>query len=48
MTEQKEVFKQDLSKEEEPGGVFLLKLLFRQQPAWPRYAGGYGQTFGRC
>lgn len=35
MTEQKEVFKQDLSKEEEPGGVFLLKLLFRQQPAWP-------------
>ena len=35
MTGQKEVFKQDLSKEEEPGGVFLLKLLFRQQPAWP-------------
>lgn len=35
MTEQNKVFKQDLSKQEEPGGIFLLKLLFRQRPAWP-------------
>ncbi len=31
----KEVFKQDLSKEENPGGVFIVKLLFKEAPQFP-------------
>ena len=35
MEQQSEVFQQDLSKEERPGAVFILKLLFRDPPALP-------------
>lgn len=31
----KEVFNQDLSKEERPGGVFIVKLLFKEKPQFP-------------
>lgn len=31
----KEVFNQDLSKEEKPGGVFVFKLLFKEKPQFP-------------
>lgn len=31
----KEVFNQDLSKEEKPGGVFIIKLLFKKEPKFP-------------
>ncbi|MBD5081095.1 MAG: DUF4261 domain-containing protein [Ruminococcaceae bacterium] len=32
---EKEEFQQDLSKEENPGGVFVVKLLFKKEPAFP-------------
>lgn len=31
----KEVFNQDLSKEEKPGGIFIIKLLFKEKPQFP-------------